>query len=219
MKYVLSAICLLAATSAQASTIDFETYSDGDLVTAVSSDDGLISANLQVFGGANEARAFDTTIATHDPDLKGPFVNDLDRSVTSSPGNVLIIQEEASVASGTPDDNADGGKIIFTFASVVDFLGFSIYDDARIKVTSDTGVSRTRSVSTDGQFNTFDLTGFTGVKTLTFNFKGHSGAIDDLRFATPDLAEPEPVPLPAGLPLLLAGLGAIGIVSKRRKAA
>ena len=209
---VTATALMLSGTFAQASTIDFNTFGDGDLVTSVASDDGTVTANVSAIGGADEARAFDTTnMSSHDPDLEGPFTNDVDSSITSSPGNVLIIQESARLASGTPDDNRSGGVITFNFDQLIDLSGFSIYDDATITITADTGATATRSVDTDGQFNTFAFapTLFAGVSWLTFDFNGESGAIDDL------LVEVSVVPVPASLPLLLAGLG--GLIALRRR--
>ncbi len=210
----VSAVALmLSGTLAQAATIDFDTFGDGDLVTSVASDDGTVTATVSAVGGADEARAFDTTnTASHDNDLEGPFVNDLDDTIFSAlAGNVLIVQEEASMASGTPDDNADGGTITFTFGQLIDLTGFTIYDDATVTITADTGATATRSVGQDGAFNTFafDPSLFAGVSWLSFDFNGHSGAIDDL------LVEVSAVPIPASLPLLLAGLG--GLVALRRR--
>ncbi|MEP5758168.1 MAG: VPLPA-CTERM sorting domain-containing protein [Litoreibacter sp.] len=204
----------LSLSAAQASVIDFNSFGDGGLVETIFSTDGLVSASVSAVGGANEARAFDTTNQnSHDNDLEAPFRNDLDRSIIANPGNVLIVQEAAFQASGTPDDNRSGGLITFFFDQRIDFSGFTIYDDARVTVTSDTGSSAVEEVSADGRFNIFDFDAglFAGVTSLTFDFNGHSGAIDDLRF------EVSAVPVPASLPLLMIGVGGLAALRRRNR--
>ncbi len=44
-----------------------------------------------------------------------------------------------------------------------------------------------------------------------------SWGIDNLVITTREVNQPAPVPLPAGLPLLLAGLGALGLVKRRKR--
>lgn len=208
---------IFGAAAAQAAVISFEgAGSHGTAVTSITSDDGLISATVSASGGQGEARIFDTTLSgTADPDLEAPFLNDLNNGISGNPGNVLIIQEADRQSDDIADDNRSGGTITFSFLDAVTFTGFTILDDATITITSDTGASLSRNVDTDSQFNSFDFgTEFVGVQSLIFDFNGESGAIDDLRFLDPFVA---PVPVPAALPMMLAGLGGLAWVARRRR--
>lgn len=216
MKYFVTAILALGlGSAADASTFTFDSFSHSDHVTSVTSDDGLISAGVSATGGINQAWAFDTTLSnTEDPDLEGPFPHYLGTESDLDAGRALIIQESRNRSA---DDVAGGGTITFTFAKAVDFLGFTVIDDGRFTVSSTSVLPANNFVAdlhvTDddrryGIFNTGNT--FFGVTDLTFTLN-HSGAIDSLRFVAP-------VPLPAGLPLLAAGLGALGFLRRRQKA-
>lgn len=219
IKTTATALALLttlsAAHASTVSVIDFENAgAHGATVTSVSSSDGVVSASVSATGGAGEARIFDTRLSgTADPDLEAPFLNDVDSSILGNPGNVLIVQEAAFQASDVADDNRSGGKITLEFFNVVDFLSFTILDDAEITITADTGAQATREVESDSEFRAFEFGDlFAGVSTLTFDFNGQSGAFDDLAFTTV-----APVPVPAALPMLLAGLGGLAYLGRRRK--
>lgn len=212
LKTTLSVMALMgAATAAQASVFDFNDAAIQDtLVSSVTTSDGLITADLTVSGGINQALVFDadgpfvpTNGATGDPDLRG----------NPAAGGILVVAENDPAVTGVPDDNATGGSITFDFVQAINLEGFTIYDDARVTVVSG-GATFTEEVTQNGGFGSF-LIGddrFSNVSSLTFDFNGDSGGIDDILVS---LAE---VPLPAGAPLLMAGLGAFAI-ARRRKAA
>ncbi|MEM7471243.1 MAG: VPLPA-CTERM sorting domain-containing protein [Pseudomonadota bacterium] len=210
----------VAAASAQASVFDFDDPALQDkIVTSVTTSDGLITANLKVVANKNsqnsdvdEALVFDTENgADGDPDLQSAFVSDLNPAVTANAGGVLVIAENDLSNGQLPDDNQNGGSITFEFLKAVDFSGFTIYDDANITVTSNLGGSVSANVVGDGKFSTFSFggPGLNGVTSLTFDFGRASGAIDDIQVSLSQ------VPLPAGLPLLLAGLGGFALLRRR----
>lgn len=206
-------------TAAQAAVIDFnDTAIQDTVISSIASNDGTINADITVVGGTAQAVVFDTTGANiRDRDLLDPFRND-DGTVTGiRPLGVLIIQEDNG-ADTTPDDNAGGGSITFNFDQAINFSSFRIFDDATITVsTSGRAETFAGSVATPPNenqgnrvFGEFDIANgiFNNVRDLTFTFSG-SGAIDDL--------EVSPVPLPAALTLMLAGLGGLGAVGSRRR--
>lgn len=212
MKFVTAATAalLFAGTAAHASPIDFESFTAGQVLTGVS---GLevdgVGYNVTVdSNGQNDiAMIFDTDNPTgNDSDLAAPF-ND-GAGGTLSPGKVLIISEDGD--SSDPDDERSGGKITFTFDSAINLLGFDALDDVTLTVTSTSGDSTTVDVASDNQFASVS-TNFFNVTEVTFDFGDQSGAIDNLNVAA--------VPLPASVLLMLAGLGGLGVASRRRKAA
>lgn len=228
--FIITTICAitLAPVASIASTIDFEDFNNGDLVSLVTSDDGLITASVSAderdstgaLTGIGNARAFDTNLAgTADPDLETDFFIDGTDTPdpTFRPGNVLIIQEADS--SSIPDDSRFGGIIEFAFRQAVSFTGFTIVDDASLTVSALTDMGNVDlgsfSVTRDRGFNVFSFERVEGVLSLSFDFGTESGSIDSLVFDDPVTGE---VPLPATLPLLLGALGGFGfMVGRRRK--
>ncbi|MEO0818765.1 MAG: VPLPA-CTERM sorting domain-containing protein, partial [Pseudomonadota bacterium] len=192
-----------------------EGFAHGDLITGVSSDDGLFTATISAVGGANEARIFDTNQSnTADPDLEANFQN-FAGGPTLAPGNAIIVQETVGVASAIPDDNGKGGVITMTFSKVINLLGFTILDDADITIRTDMGHVFNHSVSVDHGFAILDLTGegITQVQQLEFDFNGASGAFDNLIIE--EYVPPSHVPLPMGGSLLAGALIALGYARRR----
>lgn len=203
---------VLGAGAAQAAVIDFEGFANGDAVNSVSAGGINATVTTNSRGKVDQAIVFDTRLTgTRDPDLEGPF-----EGPVTDPGNVLIISE----GGPTPDDEMRGGTITFLFDQLVNFTGFAGFDDfddgRDLLVTADTGQSASLSGSGDGSSSLITGLEFFGITELTFDFAG-SGAIDDLVVEAVD--GPAPIPVPAALPLLLAGLGGLGLVARRRRAA
>ncbi len=209
------AACLTFGAHASVFSFDDSALQD-TLVDSVSSDDGTISAKLKVEANRNrhnsnvdQALIFDTENGVDgDPDLQSTFLSD-DGRRKSNAGGVLVISENDLLNGQLPDDNQNGGKIIFTFDQLITFNGFSIYDDAFVTVTSDTGATFDARVRNDGRFDDFSVGDdrFAGSRQLTFDFNGHSGAIDNLQISA--------VPLPAGVAFLLSGIAGLGLLRRR----
>ena len=214
---VASLLASSVAFGAHASVFTFDDFALQDtLVDQVTTSDGQITATLEVSANRNNqnsdvdrALIFDTQNGVDgDSDLQSGFLSD-DGTRTSDAGGVLVIAENDLSNGQLPDDNQNGGVIVFMFDTLVTFTGFSIYDDASITVTSDNGATFSAEVDGNHRFDDF-LIGddrFAGSKILTFNFNGHSGAIDNLAVSA--------VPLPAGLVLLLGALGGLGMLRRR----
>lgn len=207
------------STAATAATVvvDFEQFSHGDVITQLDLGGGVIAdvtANGRSRYAPDEAWIFDTTLDdTRDSDLEGPFTSD-GQNYDIVAGNALIIQEHRNTA---PDDDGNGGWINLRFSQAVSFLGFDFLDDEDV-IARDNNGNRVLVGPGDGsQFDNYWTTSgplaWSNVTNLRFNFGHDSGAIDNLRF------EVSQVPVPASLPLLLVGVGALGFVARRRKAA
>ena len=195
-------------------TLTFDEYEHGDVITEVSLGGGVtatVAAEGNSRNSPDEATIFDTTLDnTEDPDLEGPFTAD-GVNFDFEAGRALIIQEN----DGEPDDDGRGGWISFTFSQAVSFLGFDFLDDEFVTVSDNNGNSAVVGTGTGPAFDNYvtasGLLGFSDVTELTFDFGGNSGAIDNLEF------EIAAVPVPASLPLMLAGLAGFGFASRRRK--
>ena len=208
-RYIAAAAALCLATGAQAATIDFEDFSAGDAVNAVSA--GGVNARVRTRsnGSVDQALVFDTlNYSGGDRDLQGPFTDD-NGGADLVAGNALIIQENMDFSD--PDDEARGGTITFIFDQMITFLGFDALDDIRVTVRSDQGDRDRLRVSSDNHYATANYS-WENVTRLSFRFSG-SGAIDNLRIE-PTVAQ---VPVPASLPLLLGALGGFGYMARRRK--
>ena len=215
-----AAAIVLGAGAAQAAVIDFEDFAHGEFVNTVSA--GGVTATVTTVSArknatVNQAVAFDTSLTgTADPDLEAPFFSS-DGGPTN-PGKVLVISQD-----GTANDERFGGSITFDFSQPINFLSFEAFDGGIFDVTSakgDQAMFAEEILLSDNESGFLAVEGFDAVSTLTFTFKdsgeGASGAIDNLTFDLADI-NPAPIPVPAALPLMLAGLGAFGFVARRRR--
>ncbi len=233
MRKILSATALAVMLSgaANASTVNFDGLTVGSVLTEFDFGAGLTgtaSADGASAGSPDVAVVFQTTAAnTADPDLQSPFslAGALDDALDRSFGNAIIAQENA--ANGgvyTPDDDGTGGLIQFAFDSLIN-LGrvflldarvgstVTLYDGATSVGALTTTIDADSNNNTDNNLYTFlDFDGLAGDRFVV-DFNGRSGAIGEFE------ASIAAVPVPASLPLLLAGFAAFGFVSRRNKAA
>ena len=202
--------------AAHASTVTFDEYEHGDIITSLDLAYGVtatVTANGRSNSSPDQAWIFDTTLDnTADPDLEGPFTTD-GLKFGHIAGRALIVQEHG----GVPDDDGNGGWIKFSFSRAVTFLGFDFLDDEDVVARDNNGnkivVGQPAGKAYDNYVTSSGLLAWENVTQLKFNFGKDSGAIDNLHF------EIAPVPVPASLPLLLAGVAGFGVMSRRRKKA
>lgn len=227
---VFSAVAIsamLTAGSAGAATVGFESFSSDDPINSIVFSDGTVATVVTdsnrptANGGLDQAFAFDTNNFTgNDTDLVSDFPNASNPLITKDLGIIAVIGGPGGSASGsagpTPNDEARGGTITFSFDRLVNILSFDYVDTEagsnvlNVSAFDDSnGLIGTSGalIAGNGQFDTF-TNGFLGVRTLVFDFGG-SGGLDNIKIT--------PVPLPAALPLLAGGLGILGFLGWRRK--
>ncbi len=210
---IASALSLCAVT-ATAATLSFDNLSSGQFVQNgafnIDGFGGYITTNNN--SGPNIAQIYDTTQnGGRDPDLEAPTQVGSGDVYTGQ--NVLIIAENTygDFPSGIgthPDDDLHGGTISFFFDTLVRFTGITLLDAERggneISVQVDGGVFALENIVTGN--DRWDSFGFDFTTRRIDVTLGGSGAIDSLLIA--------PIPLPASVFLLLAGLG--GLFGMRR---
>lgn len=225
--FAIAAAAALTAWSAQANTVDFSknmgldlghgafvdgAFDFGNGVTGTISTTKRVYQNGQLVYVDGTAQVFDSSIPlsqkTEDPDLQTP--KDIKTGIRSSDlGNVLIINEDPNRV----DDHWKGGEITFMFDKIVEFWGVTLVDleeKQPVTILADNFQSLPK-YNKDNYFSEFLKQSPILTKTLTFRFGG-SGAIDNLQVTAP-------VPLPASALLLVGGLGALGAMRRRKKAA
>ncbi|MEO0400231.1 MAG: VPLPA-CTERM sorting domain-containing protein [Pseudomonadota bacterium] len=210
-KLIISAIVGAASvSSANAAIITFEDLSAGTILTNLDQADGGQTGDVSADGGSDDAMIFDAD---------NPTGGDSDLGIDGF-GKVLIISEEGDTSD--PDDNARGGTLTLNFDTPVTINDFSILDIDRRETASfefsfagggstsfsvsgaDIGDGEARQLSDLVAMSVID--GLTNVASLKLTLSG-SGAFDNF--------DVTPVPLPAGLPLLLTGLAGLNFARRR----
>lgn len=207
---VIAAAIVSTAASASAATvaIDFDALASGTFTSF--SEDGF-TFDVSVTGGnANLAAAFDTTCigaaCNGDPDLV-PVSGNGDVS-----GNVLIIQNNTGP---TPNDDPQGGDIFLTLTAGQEFwwLGASAVDDGMFSFFDVNGGALLGSIALAGEGETGKVSFISSLigigDTIRISLNG-SGGIDSLILQT--------IPIPAGLLLMLTGVGGLLLVGRRQSA-
>lgn len=138
--------------------------------------------------------------------------------------NVLYVEPDGTVGFGFTL-TADAGYNVtldsfvignYGAAVVLPFISYTA-DGVEVDREEDVAIASSADPS-----RLFDLSPITGaVVSVYFNLVGLGGnsdnvGVDNITFSQSIASTPSPVPLPAGLPLLLAGLGIFGLI--RRKA-
>lgn len=222
---IFGAIVLMMPVAASAAVIDFDDLDASPTQTVPLPDfteDGF------TFSVSVEGNAQTPGVAVFDTTCTGAACNgDTDlvpaaQAENGIEGNILILQERPrnGVPAATPDDDFSGGTFVLTLISGPSFFftGASAIDDT----TFDFG---TRINGTDTYLDSITLTtnSQTGMTTfmsdqvnvgdsiLVRSFG--SGGFDSLVLAPVVPA----VPVPAALPLMLAGIAGFGVVARRRK--
>ena len=212
-----------AMTSAQAIVVDFDdidagTVIDGSFNGWSISTDGVSASSPDV------AVVFDSGNPTGgDDDLEAPFFTDNpDIPNEYNPNNILIIQENGpcSLVCDTPDDDANGGTIVFEFDAPATINSIDVFD---IEENEDSGVFEfyafalsgdgeliaTFSIPVTGGDNTWDRVTFDDLSNVgTFGIVlAGSGAIDRLDFTI--------VPVPPAVLLFGSALALLAGVRRR----
>lgn len=210
----------IMAVSAGATTLDFDSgvagYTGTNNLTSYSQDGFSFDVSFTSNGDSSGANLFDT--------LCGPGANCSsngdDRDLVPTPqgengvaNNILILQE---VGASLDDDSRRGGSITFTLTqgSAFQLTGFSAVDDGRFGIEVGGNSLGSIGLSSDNETGatTFGSPSSTiGIgSSFTVVYSG-SGGVDSIQLSA--------VPLPAGFPLIVAGLGALGFVARKKRKA
>jgi len=145
---------------------------------------GLGIASVSATGGINQAWIFDSSnptggdgdLGTPNTQFGGPGTGSGGSNNDTPLGNILIIQENNS---GTPDDNAGGGDLVFTFTGATDVNAVTILDNENNGSFIMAG-SNQIAIPTTGDNGLVTVpVNATGLNSLTIHLSG-SGAVANL---------------------------------------
>jgi len=195
MKFAIAAagtllgVATLHANPAQAAVVNFSEFSEGQIVTDETTDQGVTFSVSPNGDSSRELMIFDSTCGNGSDDSNCTGGDD-DLFFGDQFGNVLIISEDNDTTD--PDDSVNGGLITFHFPQAI-FLKSIAYLDGD---ESDPATFTTFNGSTqvdflsrvgagDNEFITVDGFSNTKVTRLEVDLPG-SGAIDDVNYAVPE---------------------------------
>lgn len=145
-----------------------------------------------------------------------------------SGGAVLWFDVEGLIGAGLDADTYEGSAVATSFTAAAGTqisLSYSLSTEGfdpsfadRVYAVLDGTAVQLASVGATQQTGSFLLTANGSLQTLAFAVMDVGDAAGVTRFALTDL-QVTPVPEPATLALWLAGLGAVGVAARRRRAA
>jgi hypothetical protein len=221
----LVAMGLAATVPVYAATLDFDggqaTYSSTNTLTGYSQHGLSFAVSLGAGDRwASGANLFNTDACGTEARCVGNDDGDLlpGANTAGVGGNLLIRQEKGNRGNmgGMLDDDATGrGSITFTLLSGSAFrlTSFAAIDDGRFSISVGGLVLGSLNPRNDNEIRSTALFGSPLIQvgeSFTVNFRG-SGGVDAIGVA--------PVPVPATLPLLLAGMAGFGMLARRRRQA
>lgn len=210
LKTLLSATALtLAASGATAATVDLVT--DGGFESGTSANFSSDFTEVSTNTGANQY-----LITTG---LNG---------VSPNSGSYFMLLNGGSDVNVDPtvwsqSVNVTNGTEYTLSFSMADWSGFPPDGNLSIRLGGTEILNATSSAATDTWENfsktwTSTLSGHFNLSFVEFSTAtiGNDYALDDIAFTYEDTTGPSPIPLPASLPMLLAGLGTFGLLRRRR---
>ncbi len=217
---ILALISIFASANTHAAIIDFEDQfvigdgllSEGQVVTGIT----LFGATFNVFGQGNTG-GNPRDLMLYDASCIGGCTGGDNDLFLQGAGNILIISEDND--SSDPDDSRFGGTITVDFdPAVIDITTLTV--DVGDNNNQNDGDSFVKAFFDGNELSTFDFLAGQGNNNLqTADFSG-LGSIDRLEIHLESSGgivnlEFTPVPIPAALPMFLAGLA--GLFAMRRK--
>ncbi len=215
-----------------AASVNFSGLSAGDVITDQFQADGVVISAINPVKPFDLAILFDSSIPSmDDPDLVGPWAGG--NIPDAELGMLLIISENDDFGSGAvavPDDERDGGTLVFDFSTPINSFGLDLVDTEEAgairfytngvlqsSITFAELVTRDPTVVFGDNFanriNPFDLASLGDEQSGGWDRVevelGGSGAVDNLTFST--------VPEPQTLVMVLGGLLGLAFAGNRNR--
>ncbi len=196
-KILAIAACAVALTgAANAATFNL------DFVAAAAGNERGVEGQTLSFGGLGV-----TLTSSHNA-----YLDDLSGGKPAGLGVCKVLDGNGQCNPSNDDNITDDEFVTLSFDRKVNLMGFQFYDADHNSLSA----SNDRLIIDGTKFSFADATAasFNNVMSITFKHNTGGALVDD--FYLGSATAMSAVPLPAGMALMLGGLGAFGVASRRK---
>lgn len=194
--FAIAACAVALSGAAHAATFDL------NFVAAAAGNEGGVEGQTLNFGG------LDVTLTSSN----NAYLDDLSGGKPAGLGVCKVLNKKGQCSPSNDDNITDNESVTLTFDRKVDLMGFQFYDAKHNSLST----SGDRLIIDGTVFSFADATAATFSNIMSITFAHNTGGQLKDDFYLGSATAMSAVPLPAGMALMLGGLGAFGVASRRK---